>query len=420
MNLKNSKKRIVFFFGGELPSVMAYKMADLFKKNNYETILFTMSNRERFDEKFFKESFDKIICSNFQFYKPSIETFFYTLRRSLGLIRFLNNIKKVNPHVIIYSGNNWQIKIAHKYFFKNCPSIYFPYDINSLLYDNKEDPLKNGQQLFDINSEKYNFENFNGIMHKGDPDELNHINGRIFDKIDTNSHQITFHPYCLSDFKIPLNKEKLSNKDGEFHIVHIGSLFFGKPFKKMQIFVEEIIKQKIHIHFYFCNRDISKKREKELIREAFGNSADSSYFHLHDELNSKEIIREISKYDFGINISYTHEPEEIINIYGSSNRISSFMEAGIPIIIDDDAKFMAKIINDYKIGIVINEENFKNLRKKIKKLDYKKLEENILKAREKYDMENHFNRIEDFINKVIEENGKQSLLKSTKHNNLYK
>jgi len=63
--VEESKKRIVFFCASS-PSVMLYKIGRVLKQNRYDLILFAMCEKDRFDMDFYREAFDKIVCSDFQ------------------------------------------------------------------------------------------------------------------------------------------------------------------------------------------------------------------------------------------------------------------------------------------------------------------------------------------------------------------
>src|SRR3989338_4855869 len=118
--------------------------------------------------------------------------------------------------------------------------------------------------------------------------------------------QISFLPYCSGEFNVPINKNKLSKKDKETHMVFIGSIGSVNPSACNYLleYFKEIIKQKIHIHIYTKPNTIPK-----------------------------EIIREISKYDYGLwpldyklkNPKITLEPK-----LATGNKLSSYLEAGIP------------------------------------------------------------------------------------------
>src|SRR4030042_4403988 len=124
MHLMN-RKQIVFYCASH-PFEMIYKIAKIFQEKGYETVLVTMSEKDRFNFDFYSDAFDRIICSNFQFFKPSLKTVPYIFKRGLSFIKFLISIKFLKPYVVIgITGANWQLKFLHKSFFKNFPFIYF-------------------------------------------------------------------------------------------------------------------------------------------------------------------------------------------------------------------------------------------------------------------------------------------------------
>jgi len=396
------KKQVVFYYAST-PSVMIYKIAKVFHEKGYETILFAMCEKDRFDYDFYSEAFDKIICSNFQFFKPSLKTIFYILRRGFGLLRFLISMKFLNPYVIIgIAGNNWQLRLIHKYFFKKYPFIYFPYDILSHYLR-----LGAGKpQQFEIKAEKYCFENADGIMHKGDPNELKFVEGIFHEKIHFSKYQLSFLPYCSKEFSVPINSSKLSKKDNEIHIVYIGFLFNDPAsVKKFTKCFKEIMAQKIHIHVYTMITHIPKKQEEKYIKDFFKHLYKDKYFHLHKPLGAKEIISEISKYDFGFWPVQECPPEEAK--FGVGNKLASHLEAGLPSIYDDIMVFVDKFMESHNFNISYNEKNIKNLKKRIKRLNYKKLEKNIIEIRKIFDMDKNFPRLEKFIKKIINKKNKQ-------------
>ena len=93
--------------------------------------------------------------------------------------------------------------------------IYFPYDIRANEYATKEIAKKvRGIPNFEIKAERFCFENADGIMHKGAPNELKYLNGRMLgDNLKICPLDISFLPYCSKEFIIPINKNKLSKKD---------------------------------------------------------------------------------------------------------------------------------------------------------------------------------------------------------------
>ena len=126
-----------------------------------------------------------------------------------------------------------------------------------------------------------------------------------------------------------------------------------------------------------------------------------AYFHIHQPVGPTEIVSEISQYDLGFWPITKKTNEKIEPVFAMGNRISTYLEAGIPIFYDDESIFLGEIIKKYKIGLSYNDENIKDIKQKLKKLDFAQLEENILKARQDFDIDKNFPMLESFIKKVV-------------------
>jgi len=374
---------------------MICKIAKIFREKGYETILVTMSEKDRFDFDFYSDAFDRIICSNFQFFKLSLGTIPYILKRGLSFIKFLISMKLLKPYVIIgVTGANWQLKFFHKFFFKKFPFIYFPYDIISHLHGSEKLALEVTKK-FEIKAERYCFENADGIMHKGAPYELNYLNGRIHKNINITKKQLNFLPYCSGEFMVPVNRDKLSKKDKSFHMVYIGG-FPAPEFKS-------ILNQGIHIHVYFTFKHVSEKQEGNYIDMVFKEVKDDKFFHVHHPLNPKKLIPEISKYDFGFWTAKSSSKDYIEPAFATGNKLASYLEAGIPFVCNEELAFVNDLMKKYNISLSFNKENLKSLKKRLQKIDWKKVEKNIIIARKELSMEKNFPRLENFIKEIAED-----------------
>jgi len=397
------KKQIVFFCA-TTPYVMIYKIAREFKKRGYETVLVTLSQKDKFNQNFFEDAFDKILCSDFQFFKPNLKTIPYILQRGPKFLKFLCEIKKIKPYVWFGVGRtNWPVRVIHKYFFKKYPFIYFEYDINSQMYLSREEARK-VMPNFEIDAEKYCFEHAEGLMHKGDPEEIKHLNNRIFKEIKLPNEIINFLPYCSDEYIVPINKNKLSKFDKEFHIVYIGGVTnLPESNKIVHKILKSILNQGIHVHIYGKTQHISVKDTYDYIKDNLSEFRKNKYFHLHKGLDPKEIIPEISKYDYGLWFTDLHtenNPED--TIFCTGNKISSYLEAGIPFIYYDQLKFINKILKKYSLQFSFNYKNIDNLKNRIKQMNKRIKDSDLIAAREDFNIKNHFFRLEKFVKNLVE------------------
>jgi hypothetical protein len=399
----SKNKQIVFLEA--YPTVMTYKIAKIFKENGYETISIKILETEKKSDKFYHEAFSKMISFNMNYLDIKIKNIYLILKMVLkNFMNVLNAIKdilKLKPYVIFARTTpSWPCALT-KILFKKNPLIYFAYDIRSSGDLSKKD-VKKMQNLpeFKIKAERFCFEHADGIMHKGSPDQLKNINKKVLgEDLKINLLQINFQPYCSKEFITQINKNKLSKLDKEIHTVYIGSVGSAEVNSDNYLlkYFREITKQKIHIHLYMASNTLLAKFNS-FARELKGISK-SKYLHLHEPLDPKTIIKEISKYDFGLLLPSM----PVQKFLGSSNKIASYLEAGIPFINYKELIFVNELMKKYDVGISLGEiEDVKNLKKRIKKINYKKLEKNVIKARQDYLIENQFLRLEKFVEKVVE------------------
>lgn len=403
------KKQIVFL--EPFPEVMIYKMAKMFKEREYETISIRILESKGLSNNFYKQAFDEIKSFNLSFFKINFKNLPAIL---ISLFKNLKNILqtsifvlKLNPYVIFARAKpSWPCALM-RIIFKKTPFIYFPYDIRSESCSSREIAKQQGLKNFEIDSEKYCFEKADGILHKGAPNELEFLEGRIFKKINFSPIQMMFLPYCSKEFVVPINRNKLSKKDGEIHIVQVSSVSSAdlKECSFLFNYFKEFTKNKIHIHLYTKPNTLPKEEIIKSFKQIYKKEINSKYFHLHEPKEPKDLIKEISKFDFGIVIIHplnkTDDPLEA-NV-GMGNKLSSYLEAGLPFFYSPEIKFLDTVMNNYGLRLYLKDEkDIKNLKKKIQRLNYAELEKKIKTARENFSMEKHFQELEKFVKKVVE------------------
>ncbi len=402
--MRRNKKQVVFF-SATTPYVMIYKIAREFKKKGYETVLITISQNDKWEREWYKDGFDKIICSNFQIFKPTPKKLLGMIKRLPYLIKSLFQMSKLKPWIVFSIAKpNYIAAMAMKYFQKKCPVIYFPYDVNSSSYLTRKEALREGVKSFEIDAERYCFENADGIMHMGSPEELEHLKKRsmLGKPVNIKVPVITFHPYCSDEFMVPINENKYSKEDNEKHIVFAGGLFGSKECNESYIFAfKNLLKQKIHIHLYAKTQHLSKKEEDKKISKNLGILFDNKRFHVEYALPPKKLIPEMSKCDYGFSI----DPFKVrCHKFLMGNKFASYLEAGIPSFYPTTYERVDKIMKKYGLSLKWDAnklEGIKDIKKRIQEKNYRELIENVKKARKDYNMKNYFPRLEKFIKRVI-------------------
>ena len=405
--MAKNRKQIIFFCA-TTPYVMIYKIAKEFRKNGYETILITISQYDKWDINDYKDGFDKIICSNFQIYKPNLKNSFNMLKRLPHLIMAIDKIGKLKPYLVFAIARpNYITALAMK-FFKKYPLIYFPYDILHHFYIESPNFLNIQTPDFELRAERYCFENADGIMHKGGPGELDSLKQKtvLGDPVKTTPLKLCFLPYCSKEFIVSINKNKLSQKDGEIHLVNVGGLLNDK--RNLEIYrllFTKLLSQRIHIHLYVKTQHLSKEEDKKNIRKGLRSFMGNKYFHIEYAFPPKKLIFEISKYNLGLWLEH-YEKMNLKKSFSypqltTGNKISTFFEAGIPFIYTKNFVFVDRIMKKYGFNLGMDMDDFDTISKKIKKLNFKEIEKKMVRARKDFSVEKHFPRLEKFVKKVV-------------------
>ncbi len=410
------KKQIVFLEG--YSTINLYKISREFMKRGYKTVLIRLLKPSKEDENFFNDGYNQIIDVNLSYFQLKLKNLpdiLFSLFKNIKILFLgLLEILRLKPYVIIGRATPSWPTAFFRVLFRKTPIIYFPMDIRTLFYpDVKMAKEIGGISNFEIKSERFCFERTDGLIYKNDPNELNFINGRMLgDNVKLPELKLNFHPYCSDEFIAPLNKNKLSKTDGKMHVVYPGSS--GTTNREMYIKLfegaKEILKQKIHYHVYVrLNTESKENIFNDSFLEDYKKLPYFSYFHVHEGLNPKEIVKEISKYDFGLYPPFN--PDAVTNYNldfkgGIGNKISTYLEAGIPLFISENYSFMCKLMKKYNIYFPLTtakgKNDLKNLKKLIKKVRYRSVEKKILKAREDFNIQKHFSELEEFVKKVAE------------------
>ncbi len=239
--------------------------------------------------------------------------------------------------------------------------------------------------------EKFCFENADGVLYKGPKYELEYYK--------KNGYQIKcpamqWLPYCDESLF-----ESKSSGNEEIHIVYAGniSLTPNSMYSYYIPMAKELAKQKIHFHIYPPVPKIYK------IAKAYRHlDKKEKYFHFHNSLPYPMLVKEMAKYDFGL---WVHNFDTSTGAYKEKwkvaigNKMFSYLEAGLPVIVNKEIEYGSRLVMENKMGIVI--KNREEIGKAINSADYSRLYSNVLKARKKLSIEKNVNRLVNFYQKLV-------------------
>ncbi len=387
-----NKKQIVFI--DPKPTVNAYRMARSLKlTGRYKTILFSFSETllgVNLNDEFFKKAFDEVFILKLS-HKIKFKDFtnlFKNIFSKEGR-NFFIEIKKMNPYIFQIGGPDLFSAMVVLFLKKNSPKVYYANDIwaadkRNFLFT-KDYWIKGEVQKF---CEKICFRTVDGALSKKSPEEFETLGYSI--SIPRRSLLLN----CLDDWMFSPKKKK--NKEIHF-------TFGGDPApneKKMIPFIdiiEAVTSQKIYFHTY--GPCIVEKENKVFVEEAKKNK----YYCYHGRVKPSDLTKEMSEFNYGVVFHFFDASAENTSIITDmSSRFVSYIEAGLPIIVNRQNKYMAETVEKYKIGVVIDDfQDIKNIRKILEKENYSSLQKNVKKVQETFKLSRRIKEIESFYEEVI-------------------
>lgn len=240
------------------------------------------------------------------------------------------------------------------------------------------------------------------------------------DKYNLTKNLILFPEYSTKNFREVIEKNRtLKNKrSDEVHVVSVGTFCIEKNgmndsgyLKIAKLF----IKNKIHFHIYphwfykESQRSIFNANVNIDLSDYFDLQKKSEYIHIHESLHFSALADELVTYDFGLVSGGSNELGQELNALKEnymnacySGRISDYIDAGLPVLINSEVKFNTWILKRYGIYYELKDilkDGFKENLIRIKQ--DASLEVNNELASEKLSIKNNIARLISIYNKVI-------------------
>ncbi|MFC1682210.1 hypothetical protein ACFL0X_01165 [Nanoarchaeota archaeon] len=380
-----NKKQIVFVEPDFSMSV--FNMAKTLKStNNYETILISFAN---INKDLPSQAYDKIFNLKLDYLitPKNILKIWKKLQSREGKI-FMNNIKKLNPYIVQVTGPHILSLITLK-LMKKYQRVYFVHDIWQ--YYGAKFSLKGPGKMHYLNGliDRLSFKNCDGILNKCGEGALDYT------KEKPKVPYLDFLPYCLDKLIIQNYPEKLSRKDNEIHIVYPGCTWIHwEGHVSFVDVINKITSQKIHFHLYASTlgeggEEIFKNMEKT-----------NKYFHIHPVEPVNILNKSLSKYDYGIIPDFCDDSINSVWMKtGISGKLFSYIESGLPVIVNKQFKFMDNIMAKNNMSISVSYEDLSSLKKIITKYKYP-TKDQIKKQQEDFKISNHIQDLKEFYTKI--------------------
>jgi len=230
----------------------------------------------------------------------------------------------------------------------------------------------------EIEAEKFCFSNADGVLARSG------ALPRLFEETGVATPVRLFEDKCNEKFFQPITKTK-GPKRGEWSVVYPG-IFYPMSYDSRfagdiqfvplgRLFAEE----RIHFHLY------PSPHHNYQYPEYKAEAARNPYFHIHPAVDFDKVHKEISQYDFGWQAQDFTKAiffSEASSKYELSIKFYSFLEAGLPIVINDLIARGHGIIKESGAGICTDRFAPRGLRKLIEASDMAAMRDNVDKARQ--------------------------------------
>ncbi len=249
----------------------------------------------------------------------------------------------------------------------------------------------------EIRDEIFCLRKADALVHKGPIEELDFYRelGHSIRAPD-----ISFPDGCDETLFQPIPGKKLRDSDGQWHVVYAGGIHGpGKDYYLLPFF-EKLTKQGIHVHVY----PAPWSRDHEELGVYYAEK--SGFIHMHDTVPYRELVKEMSGYDFGL---YYFEFDDAANPdltrkakTAAGNKIPSYYEAGIPVLIAKKIEYSAGFIAHDRSGILIGPEDVPHLSVILKGCDYNALVTSVSAARKQWSGTDRVKKLAAFYRAILQ------------------
>jgi hypothetical protein len=247
--------------------------------------------------------------------------------------------------------------------YHTAPLIYYPPGF--FLSSQSEDFLSDPELTFDetFEADKYLLERVQGIFHFLSDNAIVWFKER---GVKICCPDATLYTACLSEQTPSKYLPKLSENDGEWHIVHAtgvesvdrdpkkgGGAFL--PIEKCRI----VVSQGIHMHIYGTYLD----RKAPGYAPYVELEKQSKFFHIEDNLEFDQLQIAMTKYD----LAWKHWDISVIPYWSQfadyvTPNFFAYLQSGVPLLMSEKMPFREReIALQNNLGIAINDSELKNL-----------------------------------------------------------
>ena len=199
------------------------------------------------------------------------------------------------------------------------------------------------------------------------------------------SRDMVFYSYVNKSMVPSQLRRKISEKDGETHIVYIGTvttIIKDSHYDLREIF-REIADHGIHVHMYVSIWGAKDKAYQHLADE-------NDFIHYHGHLDQKSLLLEIPQYDFGwAGFNVNRKNKEHLDV-AIPNKVFEYIGCGLPVLAFPH-KNLRKFLDRYNVGMVF--DSMDEMASQLKNEKLESIRRDVLNSRYKFTVEKNISRL---------------------------
>lgn len=364
------KRRIVYF--AETPYFSILRQAKTLRNAGYETVLLCMKPIPEELSTSFENAFDLVGDD---------------LRSFVTLGRLAGSIKAFIFHIQCWM---WGYHTARRIIecANDVPCVCEFYDVTSAvttrenlyrMLSSRPDPI--GMVDMDLSIEGFLFRNADGVVHR--------LTSRLINEIRkshaSNVADLQFMPWPDS-VPDPSTSGKLSNEYGKPCLVYAGAVHPSSsdpglsPLALFSKTVVSLLEQGCVIHIYNDPHRMPGRTDPDYTKW-FEIESRFPTFKMLKGVGPERLPVLLSRYDFGLLLTeYTPEVLQNRKRYfegAMGTKIFSYLEAGLPVLVNSEAKLAGKFVEENAIGLAFDADQSMHFPDTLKNTDYRKLVKNV-------------------------------------------
>jgi len=116
----------------------------------------------------------------------------------------------------------------------------------------------------------------------------------------------------------------------------------------------------------------------------------------------------ISKYDYGAMFIRPKDMDGAEYNYFMATKMLVYLQAGLPIVMDADNRYMASLVERYNIGVVLTDDDYQNLPAILNQVDLHSLKANVMQWRNEFSIEKGVAKVLKMYHDLLERAGRKT------------